>query len=292
MFSVLRSSLKAGVGWLANQILISRCFVYLHMLSNAGWSSGPIRSVSARLIERFIFNFRLSPNALAEKIPVSWLRPQVLNGWAISSFCILKIERLMLRPIPSVLGLETICCAYRCGVIDCSDHFVSPSVYIVGRNTDRSFVTLMAPMIFESAIPRIEAKIERLAGYTEITAKFPDGRPLFSAKVCPRKEKSELKSKAFASLQDFVEFIKDGISSYARSNAAEQYSRIDLCKEDTAYESMDAVVSFSQLDYDWKGAGLEYDSVARTGGGGLYKWTFKGKIPAHPQKDSGEELIA
>jgi hypothetical protein len=150
----------------------------------------------------------------------------------------------------------------------------------------------MAPMIFESAIPRIEAKIERLAGYTEITAKFPDGRPLFSAKVCPRKEKSELKSKAFASLQDFVEFIKDGISSYARSNTAEQYSRIDLYKEDTAYESMDAVVSFSQLDYDWKGAGLEYDSVARTGGGGLYKWTFKGKIPALPQKDSGEEMMA
>ena len=198
----------------------------------------------------------------------------------------------MLQPIPSALGLETICCAYRCGVIDRSNDCVSPSVYIVGRNTDRRFVTRMAPMIFESAMPRIEAKIEHLPGYTDIRTRFSDGRPLFSARVYPGKEKNELKSKAFASLQDFVDFIKDGISSYARSNTPDQYSRIDLYKEDTSYESMHGIVSYSQLDYDWKGAGLEYDSVARTCGRGLYRWTFKGRIPAYLQKNSSEEVIA
>lgn len=84
----------------------------------------------------------------------------------------------------------------------------------------------------------------------------------------------------FGSLQDFVEFIKDGVSSYARSTRPGEYSRIDLYKEDAGYESMDAAIQYSRLDYEWQTAGLEYDSAVRAGGGGLYVWTFKGIEPS------------
>lgn len=143
------------------------------------------RSISARLVERFIFNFRLSPNSFEEKLPIPWLRPQVINGWSAVSFCILKVEQLMLQPIPSSFGLETICCAYRCGVIDCS-RIEEPSVYILGRNTDRHFISMMAPSIFQSEMPPIQATIGHRRGYREIAARCSDGRPLFSARVPPR----------------------------------------------------------------------------------------------------------
>ena len=94
------------------------------------------RSVYARLVERFIFNFRISPDALDRRLPVRWLKPQVVNGYSVVSFCILRLERLMLWPLPSFLGFDTISCAYRCGVIDASAASPEPSVYIISRNTD------------------------------------------------------------------------------------------------------------------------------------------------------------
>jgi hypothetical protein len=250
-----------------------------------GWT----RSVSARLVERFIFNFRVSPNCLAERLPVSWLEPQVLNGWSIVSFCILKIQRLMLRPIPSVLGFETICCAYRCGVIDQSG-LPSPSVYILGRNTDSPFVSLMAPLILESPMPPVTALIRQERGYKQIKIRFGDGRPLFSAKLYPSRAEGGLKSKAFGSLSDFIDFIKLGVSSYAKSSEPGRFSRIDLHKEDSGYESMESVIEYNKLDYDWQAAGIEYDSVVRVGGGGLYVWTFKGKTPLESQPEVTKEM--
>jgi hypothetical protein len=243
------------------------------------------RSVSARLVERFIFNFRLSPNSLAERLPVSWLKPQVANGWSVVSFCILRIERLMLRPLPAQAGLETTCCAYRCGVIDCSEVSCNPSVYILGRYTDSQFVTFMAPSIFQSEMPPVRADIDHTRRSCTINVRFGDGRPLFAARVFPSEARQQLRSKAFASLHDFIDFIKNGVSSYARSTAAGQYSRIDLYKEDAGYESMDAAIEFSKLDYEWDGSGLEFDSVVRAGGGGMYVWTYKGKVPADSKEN-------
>ena len=44
------------------------------------------RSVSAQMVERYIFNFRLAPQASAANLPVKWLEPQVINGWSVVSF--------------------------------------------------------------------------------------------------------------------------------------------------------------------------------------------------------------
>lgn len=248
------------------------------------------RSVSARLVERYIFNFKLSPDALAEKLPVPWLQPQVINGWSVVSFCILKIQRLVLRPMPSAFGLQTVCCAYRYGVIDISSGSGSPSVYIVGRNTDNSFITLMAPSIFQSPMPHIHATLTHMPDQLQVSVRYADGRPIFSAKVFPSEKNHNLHSAVFVSLREFVEFIKHGVSSYARSTTAGEYSRIDLYKEDAGYESMNADVQFNKIDYDWVDAGMEFDSVVRAGGGGLYVWTFKGRIPGCLKRPSAEML--
>lgn len=280
MFYLPTNTCKEHFGWLANQILIRNGFGYIAMVRLDASLLNLPRSVSARLVERFIFNFRLSPSALGDRLPVPWLRPQILNGWSVVSFCILRIERLMLQPIPSIVGLQTICCAYRCGVIDSSGAAPQPSVYIVGRNTDRQFLSLMAPAIFESPMPQVWATIEHGTECTQIVVRSVDERLLFSAEVFPAKQGGDMKSNAFGSLQEFVKFIKDGVSSYARSTTAGRYSRIDLRKQDAGYESMEAVIRYNQIDYDWPGSGLEYDSTVRAGGGGSYVWTFKGKYQA------------
>ncbi|HLG37677.1 MAG TPA: hypothetical protein VI338_06045, partial [Nitrososphaera sp.] len=110
----------------------------------------------------------------------------------------------------------------------------------------------------------------------DIHASFLNGRTLFSARVKPSKTPGRLDSQVFNSLDAFVKFIHDGSSSYAPSVVDNYYSRVDLFKEDSKYESLEATVDSSWLDSAWKEAGLVFDSAVRAGGGGRYKWTYLG----------------
>src|SRR5437762_735470 len=113
------------------------------------------RIVKASLLERFIFNFRLRPEELARHLPVPWLKPQVFNDWSVVSFCILKLNRVTVWPLPRFLGMETISCAYRCGIIDSSNGTPEPSVYVTDRNTDLSIIARLGPWLLADSFPMI-----------------------------------------------------------------------------------------------------------------------------------------
>src|SRR5215212_6371906 len=194
------------------------------------------RSVHARLVERFIFNFRLSPEAFANLLPAPWLQPQVFNGWSVMSFCILNLDQVVLSPFPGSLGLKTISCAFRCGVVDNSGASPEPSVYITDRYTDDPIIARTAPLVFLDTIPMVNVDITQVGDTTEYHVSHLYGRPLFSAKVKPSETPSKLDSEIFDSLDAFHDFILRGVSSYAPSVKKGLLAKIDLDKEDTNYE--------------------------------------------------------
>ena len=230
------------------------------------------RAVHARLVERFIFNFRMPPDAFAKRLPSSWLQPQICNGWCVISFCILKLDRVMLSPLPGAFGYETTSCAYRCGVMDISNGKPESSVYITDRNTDLPLIARLAPFLFADTIPMVRLSIERSGGAVDIKVNYLDKQPLFSARVTPT---DKFVSQIFPTIEDFSYFIKGGVSSYTPSIFGDQLARVDLAKEDANYEPLNAIVDYSWLDGVWPGEGLEYDSAIRATGG-RYKWTYRG----------------
>jgi hypothetical protein len=123
----------------------------------------------------------------------------------------------------------------------------------------------------------IETDIVHGAGWIDISASYPDGRKLFSARVQPSRSPERMDSQLFDSLGSFVRFIRDGSSSYTPSTQIGSFSRVDL-KEDTVYEPVDAEVRYSLLDREWAGAGLVFDSAVRARSGGTYRWTYRGKM--------------
>ncbi len=230
------------------------------------------RSVHAQLVERFIFNFRMSPDAFAKRLPTAWLQPQICNGWSVVSFCILKLNKVMLSPLPGMFGYETTSCAYRCGVLDTSSGSPESSVYITDRNTDLPMIARLAPFLFADTIPMVKLFINRSGETVDIKVNYLDKQPLFSAKVTPS---DKLESQIFPTIEDFTYFIKGGVSSYTPSIYGDQLARVDLAKEDATYEPLNATVDFSWLDGIWQGDGLIYDSAIRATGG-RYKWTYRG----------------
>ena len=234
------------------------------------------RSVHARLIERFIFNFRLRPEALASQISVPFLRPQVFNGWSVVSFCLMKIERVMFSPLPSLPGFQTISCAYRCGVLDTSGAQPEPSVYIPGRYSDLPLITRLAPWVFSAAMPGIDAALEQEGAGRTVRVRTLDGRCLFAAEVQPSSSISE-RSELFDSMDSFARFMHCGVSSYTPAISGDALARVDLQKSDGSYEPLHATIDYNVLDSIWPDAGLIFDSAVRATGS-LYKWTYKGLV--------------
>src|SRR5687768_5009019 len=98
-------------------------------------------NIRARLIERFIFNFRFPADVLARQLP-SWLVPHSIEGSSIGSFCVLDLDQVTFGPMPDELGLRNINCALRFGAIERATG--TPAVYVAERNTNSrlgAFVT-------------------------------------------------------------------------------------------------------------------------------------------------------
>lgn len=231
------------------------------------------RSVTSRMEERYIFNFRLKPEALARQLPVRWIEPQVINGWSVVSFCILWLKKLSVAPIPPVLPFETLSCAYRIGVIDTSGREPEPSVYITDRWADLPMIARIAPFVLLDTIPLVKAALGHAGSETHVQISYQDGTHLFSAELRP--EHNGFRSEVFDSVDDFAAFIKNGVSSYAPSIYHGAYSKVDLDKEDASYEPLRAAIEYSELNRIWVDAGMAFDSAVRATGA-KYKWTYRG----------------
>ncbi len=157
-------------------------------------------------------------------------------------------------------------------MLDLSGDQPEPSVYITDRNADLPIIVRTAPLLFADAIPALKAKMSRSAGKTTIQLRYMDGQPLFSVELTAA---TALSSQLFGSIDEFAAFIKGGVSSYTPSVLPDTLARVDLYKEDVAYQPLDAKVEFSWLDGVWPEAGIEYDSAVFASGA-TYKWTYRG----------------
>lgn len=251
------------------------------------------RTITARMLERYIFNFRLPPDALDERLPATWLRPQEFNGWAVASFCVLVLDRITVWPVPPLFNVSTVSCAYRCGAVDTSGSAPEPTVYITDRNTDRSLVTYLAPLFLQDTIPVVKAAVATSPSVEEISISHLDGQRIFSADVTPASTPGTLKSEVFDSLDAFAAFIRFGVSSWTPSIRPGCLARVDMAKDDTHYAACGGHVDYNGLESLWRDAGMELDSIVKTTAGS-YRWTYRGLMaadkpehsapPAHPDR--------
>jgi hypothetical protein len=231
------------------------------------------RSIRARLVERLIFNFRMTPDALDRVLPADWLKPQVYEGWSVVSFCILNLERVTVWPIPGIFGFRTTSCAYRCGALDASQSPASPTVYITDRQTDLPLIARLAPWLILDTILMVRPRITHDGQTIRISVKYLDGQPMFGATA---RVAAAWKSAVFPTINDFGQFIKGGVSSYTPSVYGDRLTEVDLHKDEPQYQPLDAEIDMTCLDGVWKDAGVVYDSAVRAGGGGRYNWTYRG----------------
>jgi hypothetical protein len=244
-------------------------------------------SVYGHLIDRYLFNFRLDADYLASQIPVSWLKPRLYHDYGVVSFCLLRLKGVTLWPLPTAVGFDSISCAYRCAVMDSSQRLAEPSVYILGRSTSVPVVSKLGTILFSGSMPLVNAAIkEEDSRHNDVRVSDSRGEKLFAARTSYARE---LHSKLFDSVDEFVTFIKGGLSSYTPSTRKGRISRVDLVEDSNTYELIKAQIDYSRLNEDWKGSGLEFDSAFHATGG-HYRLSYLGSIPVQHSIEKVERL--
>jgi hypothetical protein len=217
-------------------------------------------SVYGHLVDRYLFNFRLDADYLGSQVPADWLKPRLCHGHGVVSFCLLKLKGVTLWPLPTSMGIDSISCAYRCAVVDTSSGAHEPSVYILGRSTNVPIIGKLGTALFSGNMQVMNASIEERPDDCDIRVSDIKGKPIFVAQT---KYSKDLKSKLFESVDEFVTFIKGGLSSYTPSTRPGKMS--------------------------WKNSGLEFDSAFHATGG-LYRLAYLGTTPVHPRTGKVERL--
>jgi hypothetical protein len=194
-----------------------------------------------------------------------------------------------LWPLPASLGMDSTSCAYRAAVIDTSAARDEPSVYVFRRYSNLRLVSHLGSTLFSGPMPLIGSSIIHRGSQTEISTRYGDGRPLFSASV-ERAGMLETNSRLFDTTKDFVSFIKGGMSSYAPSLHSQEYSRVDLVEDSNFYEPVRATIGYNLLCEIWPEGDLIFDSSYHATGG-RYVLRYLGTVFREAPKSSDVESL-
>jgi len=276
--------LAVRIDWLADQPNLNKAGID-SISQNMNAKIAP--SVYGHLVDRYLFNFRVDALTLHHRLPVKWLKPRLVNGYGVVSFCLLRLKGVTLWPLPTSMGIDSTSCAYRCAVTDASGKQPEPSVYILGRSTNIPIVSRLGTMLFSGDMRLIRTSIKHRFDHVDVQASEVNGRKLFTAEIKPT---GNLSSKLFDSIDAFVSFIKGGLSSYTPSTRAGHLSRVDLVEDSNSYRQVDANVDYSRLDEDWKSSGLEFDSAFHAIGG-FYRLKYLGSIKGQIQLPEVQNVV-
>lgn len=229
--------------------------------------------IRARLVERFVFNFRIPPAVLAAHLP-PWLEPQVFGGSAVASFCILDLAGVTFGPIPASLGLRNLNCGHRFAVLEADTK--EPRVFVDERNTSSRLGAFITSLGFPGRHGLVDAGIEHRDDATSLRVTDSRGAPLFAATA---RRGATFASELFPSLDAFSEFMARGVTSYCPAVKSGTLNVVDLHKDDSVYEPLAVDEVEDRLIAEWLGSppSLPFDSAVRTAGG-TYVWEYRGQV--------------
>ena len=196
-------------------------------------------------------------------MPGSKLKPQVVSGSAVGSFCILWLEHITAAGLPAPVR-RSINCAFRYGVLDA--HTGEPAVFVDERYTSSRLGSFVTSLGFPCFHPAIAVSDEKIGSGRQLRVEEGE-KLLLSASVVSFAKRSEL----FPTAQDFQEFLFCGKRSFCLATKANVLNIVDLRKDETIYEPLDAEALQCELANRF--ASARFDSIFRTAGGG-YEWEY------------------
>lgn len=228
-------------------------------------------AVRADMRERFVVTMRVPSGAMARVLPAR-LRPQLVAGHAIATFCVLDLRNITVAPLPTVAGWQSRSCAERLGVLD----EAGPAVFVDERLTSSRVGSAFTHLGFSAPHRLVDLEVAKDARRARITAASAS-TSLFEASL---HRGGDLGGSVFDDVAAFAAFLAAGVRSYGPSRRRGRLTVVDLAKADSTYEPLRVESLAGGFADRWAAVGGgEIDSAFRTVDAD-YEWRYHGLVAA------------
>lgn len=200
---------------------------------------------------RLLINFRVEPDIIQRQLPAIF-RPKLQAEKAIAGICLIRLEQIRPKGMPSFLGLYSENAAHRIAVLwDDKDGTTHEGVFVPRRDTDSKLNHLLGGRLFPGEQNQAVFSVRESDDEIELEMESQDKS--VKVKVKGKTTDQTPKSSVFSSLPEVSSFFEHGSLGYSVTNNPERFDGIVLHTEQWRVEALDvSSVSSSYFDDETK----------------------------------------
>jgi hypothetical protein len=185
--------------------------------------------LASRIERRLLINYRTDPEITARLLPAP-MRPRVVNGWAVSGICLIRLGRTRPLFVPAVFGPGSENAAHRIAVEWDTPDGVAQGVYVPRRDTGSRVNALAGGRIFPGRhhLGRFEVR----ESASELRVAFTDPADATSVDVHVRIATTLEDSLLFDDLGQASEFFEHGSAGYSATPDPARLDGVELSTAD------------------------------------------------------------
>jgi hypothetical protein len=181
-------------------------------------------AIACTIERRLLVNYRIDPEVLERHLPEPF-RPQLVSGWAVGGVCFIRLGGLRPAHFPRAIGLTTENVAHRFAVEWHDDCGTQVGVFIPRRDTDSRLTTLAGDRAFPGIHRLARFGVQEDGPVLRIDVTSHDGGLELSVSA---HESATLDSQLFGSLEDAVDFFRQGSLGFSPSGTTECLAGVRL----------------------------------------------------------------
>jgi hypothetical protein len=175
---------------------------------------------------RILVNFRVDPKVMQQLLPAPF-RPKLLGDSALAGICLIRLERLRPRPLPSMMGFSSENAAHRVAVRwTTATGEEQEGVYITRRDSSSLVNYLVGGRLFPGEHHRASFEIRDQPEAIDLSMRSYDGEVAVDLRGVPSNELP--RTSKFSSLQEASEFFEKGALGYSETSKRDRLDGLYL----------------------------------------------------------------
>jgi len=184
-----------------------------------------IRVVQGIISRRILVNYQVDAQVLQRILPAPF-RPKLTHGMGIAGVCLIRLQSVSPRFVPSALGLTSENAAHRIAVQWEENGNIHEGVYVPRRDTSSWVNTVVGGRLFPGTHSHANFDVNEYADSYHVALDGQDHRThlLVDAHVASALPETSV----FASLQEASDFFEAGSLGYSATPQPGRYDGIEL----------------------------------------------------------------
>ncbi|MEP6662233.1 MAG: DUF2071 domain-containing protein [Verrucomicrobiota bacterium] len=175
---------------------------------------------------RMLVNYRVEPEIIQRQLPQKF-RPKLYDGFAFAGICLIRLERIRPKGLPSFLGINSENAAHRIAVLwDDENGNVQEGVYIPRRDTDSRLNQIAGGRLFPGEHHAAKFRVKDGSDGIDFSMRSDDGQTSVTLRGVTGENLPD--HSKFRNLAEASEFFERGSLGYSAKKGGEYLDGLRL----------------------------------------------------------------